>query len=94
VTLAEIEVTRGAGAEPLEFVVTVTEAGGSTRHDVTLSAADLERLGGNQRSPEDVIRSCFEFLLEREPKESILHSFDVSVIGRYFPEFEREMQER
>ena len=26
--------------------------------------------------------------LEREPKESILPSFDVSVIGGYFPEFE------
>jgi hypothetical protein len=27
-------------------------------------------------------------LLEREPKEAILRRFDVSVIGRYFPEFE------
>jgi hypothetical protein len=32
----------------------------------------------------------FQFLLEREPKESILRRFDVTVISRYFPEFERE----
>ena len=31
------------------------------------------------------------FLLEREPKESILRSFDVSQIATYFPEFEAEI---
>ena len=35
------------------------------------------------------VERCFAFLLEREPKESILRRFDVSVIARYFPEFER-----
>jgi hypothetical protein len=30
-------------------------------------------------------------LLDREPKESILGRFDVTVISRYFPEFEREL---
>jgi hypothetical protein len=30
-------------------------------------------------------------LLDREPKEAILSRFDVSVISRYFPEFEREL---
>jgi hypothetical protein len=35
--------------------------------------------------------AAFRFLLEREPKESILARFDVSVIARYFPEFEREL---
>lgn len=74
--------------------MTVTGGGGSTEHDVTLSSADLERLGASHRSPEDFIRACFEFLLEREAKESILPSFDVSVIGRYFPEFERVIQDR
>jgi len=28
------------------------------------------------------------FLLDREPKESILGAFDISVIRRYFPEFD------
>jgi len=29
-------------------------------------------------------------LLDREPKESILEHFDVTVISRYFREFEQE----
>jgi hypothetical protein len=36
-------------------------------------------------------RSAASFLLDREPKESILRRFDVTEISRYFPEFEREM---
>jgi hypothetical protein len=39
-----------------------------------------------------VISGCaFRFLLDREPKESILGRFDVTAISRYFPEFEREL---
>jgi hypothetical protein len=34
------------------------------------------------------------FLLEREPKESILGQFDLPVIGRYFPEYERDIRKR
>jgi hypothetical protein len=30
-------------------------------------------------------------LLDREPKESILGRFDVAVISRYFPEFDRDL---
>jgi hypothetical protein len=73
------------------FRVTVTEGGTVSRHNVTMSAADFERLGAPYRTPEDFIRVCFEFLLEREPKESILRSFDVSVIADYFPEFEQQI---
>jgi hypothetical protein len=75
------------------FDVSVHEGDSTTKHEVTLSMADLERLGGG-RSPEAFVRDCFAFLLEREPKESILRSFDVGVIGGYFPEFEREMGRR
>jgi hypothetical protein len=37
------------------------------------------------------VRAAFAFLLDREPKEAILARFDVAVISRYFPEFEREL---
>jgi hypothetical protein len=74
------------------FHVTVREGGSSTEHDVTVSATDYERLGSRHRTPETFIRACFEFLLEREPKESILSRFDVSVIGKYFSEFETTIQ--
>ncbi|HJS27468.1 MAG TPA: hypothetical protein VJ913_10125 [Actinomycetota bacterium] len=68
------------------FTVQVDEGGSSSQHEVTVSPQDLERLGAG-RTPEVFVRACFEFLLEREPKESILPAFDIAVIGRYFPEF-------
>jgi hypothetical protein len=74
------------------FHVQVREDDSSTEHDVTLSASDFERLGAKHRTPEEFVRACFEFLLEREPKESILPRFDVSVISTYFPEFETKIQ--
>jgi hypothetical protein len=74
------------------FRVRVTDDdGSSTEHDVTLSRADHERVGSGYPRPEAFIQACFEFLLEREPKASILRSFDISQIATYFPEFEREI---
>ncbi|TMG25538.1 MAG: hypothetical protein E6H96_03330 [Chloroflexi bacterium] len=60
-----------------------------THHQVTVSRADLERLEPGATDPAEVVRRSFEFLLEREPPESILRSFDLTVIGRYFPDYER-----
>ena len=42
--------------------------------------------------PVDLVRHSFAFLLEREPKTSILRRFDLTVIGRYFPEWERTIR--
>jgi hypothetical protein len=92
--VADIRVTRSdVEGSPWSFHVTVRDGGSGTSHDVTMSADDFERLGSNHRSPEDFVLACFEFLLEREPKESILSEFDVTVIGRYFPEFESRIQD-
>jgi hypothetical protein len=71
--------------------VTVRDGGGETRHDFTVSRADWLRLGEGFETPEAFVKGCFEFLLTREPKESILGQFDVGVIGWYFPEFEGEI---
>ena len=78
----------------LRFHVLVDEGDSKTEHEVTISEVDLERLGPGYGSREAFVRACFEFLLEREPKESILPSFDVSAIGRYFPEFEQVIRTR
>lgn len=86
-----VEKTRD-DASGLAFVVRVAEGGRETRHDVTAARADFERLARAGESGEAFVARCFEFLLAREPKESILSRFDVSVIGRYFAEFEREMR--
>ena len=73
--------------------VTVSEAGSSTTHEVLVATADLARLAPGMASPEDLVRRSFAFLLAREPKESILRRFDLPVIGRYFPDWEREIRQ-
>jgi hypothetical protein len=80
-------------ARAYRLTVRVREGRGETTHDVTLARDLLARLGPGE-SADAFARRCFAFLLEREPKESILRSFDVSVIGKYFPEFEREIARR
>jgi hypothetical protein len=84
----------GEEADRLHLRVVVREGSGASKHDVTLAKRDLERLGRAGEDAPAFVKRCFEFLLEREPKESILARFDVSVIGRYFPEFEREIAAR
>lgn len=83
----EIVVARIMDGEPMSFEATVRDAKGAARHYVTLSRPDFARLG-NGAPAEAVIEAAFRFLLDREPKEAILSRFDVSVIARYFPEFE------
>jgi hypothetical protein len=70
--------------------VDVVDRGSTSHHTVQVSRAELDRLGKG-RSPEDLVRDSFHFLLDREPKESILREFKLSVIGRYFPEYGREI---
>ena len=92
--MANIEVKATDQGDTYECQVTVSERGSETRHRVTLRKTDYERLAEDQASPEELVAESFRFLLEREPKESILRSFDLTVIGRYFPEYEREIVKR
>jgi hypothetical protein len=86
-----IEVKGTGEGDPLEFEVVVRMGHGETRHHVTMTRDTCERLTAGTHSPERCIEAAFQFLLDREPKESILRRFDVTVISNYFPEFEREL---
>jgi hypothetical protein len=77
-----------------EFQVVVVEGTTRSSHRVTLKADDYNRLSAGKVEPHELIRKSFEFLLEHESKESILTSFDLMEIGRYFPSFEREIKQR
>ena len=90
--MANIHVQRTGADGQIVFDVRVSESESESRHELTLSEEDYRRLGEGYGSPDDFVRACFEFLLEREPKESILSRFDVSVISRYFPEFEETIR--
>jgi uncharacterized protein YlxP (DUF503 family) len=80
--------------DKFKFRVRVSELGSETVHEVTVSSVDHARLAGDKIQPEELVRRSFEFLLERESKDSILARFDLSVISRYFPEYEREIKRR
>jgi hypothetical protein len=61
---------------------------GRTRseHTVEVTSADKKRLAPLS-SVEDLVTRSFEFLLEREPPTSILRTFALPEIERYFPEY-------
>ena len=84
-----IEVKHSAGDE---WVVSVRGAV-ITHHRVRVTKTDLDRFSEG-RSPEDLLQESFRFLLEREPNTSILTSFELPLIGRYFPEYESEIRVR
>ena len=88
---AKIEIDK---IDATHFRVRVTDGRSESTHQVTLAPNDFARLAGGPAAPEELIRKSFEFLLERESKESILARFDLTVIGRYFPEYEREIKRR
>lgn len=69
------------------YRVLVKGEASQTSHLVKLSNEEFEQYKGSRAKPEELIKDAFNFLLEREPKESILKEFNLSVIEQYFPEF-------
>ena len=76
--------------------VTVEQAGERTQHQVTVTAAELARWGrgSGEEAVRRLVERSFDFLLEREPPSAILRQFELSVIERYFPEYEHEITAR
>jgi hypothetical protein len=74
--------------------VAVGDAGSQTEHEVTVSRDELARLAPGATEPTALVEASFAYLLEREPKESILRRFAISDIGRYFPSFADEIRAR
>ncbi len=90
--MARIDVACAPSAAGWTCLVEVAEGGSATSHRVSVAAADLARLDPGAADPADLVRRSFVFLLEREPKESILRSFELTVIGRYFPDWEQRIR--
>lgn len=85
--MVTVEVTKREEGWVCEVVV--DHEGERTPYTVTVSRSDLERWGHGD--VEDLVKRSFDFLLKREPPSSILKSFDLSVIQKYFPEYDREI---
>jgi hypothetical protein len=79
---------------PREFRVRVRDRGLETTHEVVVP----EDFGVDNDLPpvplERLVELSFEFLLEREPANSILARFTLSEIGRYFPQYQGEIAHR
>ena len=86
-----IEVKQTGHSDPLGFDVVIRESGHETHHQLTMSAREYDRLSNGSCPPEHCVEAAVRFLLDREPKEAILARFDVSVISRYFPDFETKL---
>ena len=71
-----------------EFTVKVE----GREYNVVLDDEYWQDLTGGKIAKEELIKKSFEFLLEREPKESILSRFNLRIIKQYFPEFEEEIR--
>ena len=67
----------------------MVEGAATTTHKVTVTPSYYEKLTAKRVSPEVLVEKSFRFLLDRESNTSILRSFDLPVIGQYFPEYER-----
>ena len=75
-----------------KFEITV-KANLITEHIVFVTDEILFKLTKNKVSKEDLLNFSFNFLLERESNTSILSSFDLTVISKYFPEYTKKVSD-
>ena len=89
--MTELDIVCRRASDGSDWTCDVTvevEGGTTTHHAVAVAATDLARLDPAAGDPHFLVDRSFRFLLEREPNTSILRSFDLMEIARYFPEFE------
>ena len=77
-----------------EFIVEVGENSDIIGYRVRVDREYWEKLTNEKRKPEELVRSSFLFLLQKEAKTSILKSFNLHEISYYFPEYEDEMKRK
>ena len=73
------------------FEVIVVETS-TTTHTVTVTDQRLNDLTGNNVTKRKLLEFSFKFLLDREPNTSILKSFDIDVISKYFSNYNDEVR--
>lgn len=88
--LAVEKVTESGGS--WQCSVTVGAAGDTNRYTVTVDRSHWEQLTGGRVEAGVLVEKSFVFLLQRESKNSILRTFNLRVISRYFPEYETEIK--
>ena len=64
----------------------------STSHTVTVTDQSLADLTNNSVTKTQLLEFSFNFLLEREPNTSILSSFNINDISKYFSNYRDEVR--
>ena len=73
------------------FEVIVTKAS-TTTHTVKVTDQSLTDLTDDIVTKAQLLEFSFKFLLKREPNTSILPSFDIKVISKYFSDYKDEVR--
>lgn len=81
--MADIDVRPLSGET---FEVVVDEGTSSSTHLVTATETHVDLLCDGC-DPALLVEASIRFLLDREPKESIMNQFDLDVIATYFPDY-------
>lgn len=96
--MSEIDVRCQAAGAGRQCRVVVSDEQGASTYEVGVPAAGpfLASLLPDPgfEDTQRLVRETFAFLLEREPRSSILARFDLPVVERYFPDYPAEMRRR
>jgi hypothetical protein len=63
-----------------------------TKHLVSISDGLYFSLTSKKISKKELLKYSFQFLLEREPNTTILSSFELTEISKYFPEYLKKVK--
>lgn len=86
--MATIEVTE---TSQYSFMVSI-QSTHTTTHQVIVQPEYAQQLTDGRISPKELVKASIKFLLDREPNTSILRSFDLRVIERYFPDYMEQLK--
>jgi len=70
------------------FAAIRQDGGVVSEHEIRVAPGDLARLAPWATDPTDLVERSVAFLLDREAPTSILRTFDLMVIGQFFPAYE------
>jgi hypothetical protein len=87
--MPELDIS-AADAHVYEVAITADD-GAETHHRVTVPEHFLTDHGFADSQEPALVRSSMEYLLEREAPSSILATFSLEDITRYFPDYPRDM---
>ena len=59
-----------------------------TSHTVIFDDVMINKYNSINLSKLEIVKKSIEFLLNKEPNTSILSTFDLSIICKYFPEYD------